>query len=240
MIVADTHVHTIMSGHAHSTLLEYLAEAKKKDHKFLFITDHTGILGLCRDDVAYFLCMKSTIPETHDGIHIIRGCEVNILDENATLDMRDDLLERSEWVIASLHIYLHKPVSVEQTTDIWLKVAENPHVDVIGHCGETCWMFDKEAVIKKFAECGKIVEVNSASIRKFAEFRENTREILLVCKKYGVRVVVSSDVHFAPLLGVVDESLELLREIEYPEELILNTDYERMAAVLSEKTGRRF
>ena len=41
-IIADTHVHTIASEHAFSTVLENHAAAKKKGLRFLAVTDHTG------------------------------------------------------------------------------------------------------------------------------------------------------------------------------------------------------
>ena len=40
-IIADTHTHTLMSTHAYSTIIENIAEAKKKGLKFIAITDHT-------------------------------------------------------------------------------------------------------------------------------------------------------------------------------------------------------
>jgi len=39
--IADTHCHTVASSHAYSTILENVAEAKKKDLKYIAITDHT-------------------------------------------------------------------------------------------------------------------------------------------------------------------------------------------------------
>lgn len=41
-IIAVTHVHTIASEHAFSTVLENYAAAKKKGLRFLAFTDHTG------------------------------------------------------------------------------------------------------------------------------------------------------------------------------------------------------
>ena len=41
-IIADTHVHTIASEHAFSTVMEIHAAAKEKGLRFLAVTDHTG------------------------------------------------------------------------------------------------------------------------------------------------------------------------------------------------------
>ena len=54
----DTHTHTVLSGHAHSTLLENLLFAKKKGLEGIVVTDHSGgmegvqsaaCVGLLRD-----------------------------------------------------------------------------------------------------------------------------------------------------------------------------------------------
>ena len=39
-LVADLHLHTIASGHAYSTIEEYVARAKKIGLKAIAITDH--------------------------------------------------------------------------------------------------------------------------------------------------------------------------------------------------------
>lgn len=234
-IIADTHVHTIMSGHAHSTLLENLNIAKEKGHKFLFVTDHSGVMSMCPDKLAYFLCLSSTLPDVYNGIRIVRGCETSIINTEAEIDFPEELAKSSEWLIASLHEYIFAPVGYDGTTDIWLKVAENPYIDVIGHCGEKLWRFDFEKCIKKFKEYNKIVEFNSSSIGKGKIEKEDAMQIARLCKKYDVSVVVSSDAHFAPLIGDVSESIEILDSVGFPKDLVLNTDYDKLNEYLNNK-----
>ena len=186
-IIADTHVHTIMSGHAHSTLLENFNVAKQKEHKFLFITDHSGEMCMSPDKLAYFLCLNSTLPDIYDGLRIVRGCEASIINTEAEIDFPEKSAKGSEWVIASLHEYLFPPVGYDETTNIWLKIAENPYVDVIGHCGEKLWKFDFEKCIKKFKEYDKIVEFNASSIGKGKIDREDAIQIARLCKKYDLK-----------------------------------------------------
>lgn len=234
-IIADTHVHTIMSGHAHSTLLENFNVAKQKNHKFLFVTDHSGELSMCPDKVAYFLCLNSTLPDIYEGVRIVRGCEASIINTEAEIDFPDSFAKNSQWVIASLHEYMFKPVGYDETTKIWLKIAENPYVDVIGHCGEKLWRFDFEKCIKKFKEYNKIVEINASSIRNGKIDKNDAMEIARLCKKYDVSVVVSSDAHFAPQIGNVKESIEILESVDFPEKLILNSDFAKMNNYLNNR-----
>ena len=195
-IIADTHTHTLMSGHAHSTLLENIQAAKQKKLRFLAVTDHTGLMPGSPDE-SYFTCMWSTMPDEYEGVYLLRGCEANILDETGKLDISDSVLDRLEWVIASIHSYLTKPMDSQRHTKLWLNIAANPRVDVIGHCGEEQFSFDYETVIKAFAEYGKIVEINASSYRARPSSRKNCQKIAKLCAQYGVPLVVSSDAHFA-------------------------------------------
>ena len=238
-IIADTHVHTIASEHAYSTVMEIVSEAKKKGLRFICFTDHAGkMIGAPTD--AYFACLRVGLPDEFDGVYILRGCEVNILDENGTLDLPSSLLDQLEWVIASVHGILTKPQTLEQSTKMWLNIAENPHVDVIGHCGDEKFRFDYERVIPEFAKHGKIVEINAASYRSRPTSVKNCVEIARLCAKCRVPMVLSSDAHFAGNVGEVSDAVRIVAEAGVPEELILNADSLRFARKLERMTKRRF
>lgn len=238
-IIADTHTHTLMSGHAHSTLLENIYAAKKADLKFLCVTDHTALMPGSPDN-SYFYCMWSTIPDEHEGVYLLRGCEANILDETGRMDVPDGMLEKLEWVIASIHSLLTKPMDTQRHTQLWLNIAKNPRVDVIGHCGEEKYRFDYEKVIPVFAENNKIVEINSSSFKNRPDCRKNCIEIARLCVKHGVDMVVSSDAHFAADVGNVQAAIKHLKEAGIPEESILNADAKRFSERISAMTGRTF
>lgn len=238
-IIADTHVHTIASEHAFSTVLENHAAAKKKGLRFLAVTDHTGKMPGAPTDT-YFLCLKNTLPREYDGVCFLRGCEVNILDEHGTLDLPDTLLDRLEWVIASVHGLLMPPMNAEKNTQMWLNVAKNPHVDVIGHCADADYPFDCERVIAAFAKEGKIVEVNASRCRAGSKNESCWIKVARLCTKHRVPIVLSSDAHFAGDVGNVENAIRIVREAQVPEELILNADATRFAKKLSEMTGKAY
>lgn len=238
-IIADTHTHTISSGHAHSTVLENAGEAARKGHRFLCITDHTkGIPGAPQD--LYFSALPKVLPEAYNGVYLVRGCEVNVTDASGNLDLPGRLLERLDWVIASMHTPAYASETREAHTRAWLNVAANPLVDVMGHLGDERYDFDHEAVLSACKKYGKIVEINAHSFKCRPGSPENCSDIAKWCLRLGVPVVASSDAHFAGNVGEVQASLDLLNEIGFPEELILNADAARFAAVLREKTGKRY
>lgn len=235
-LVADTHTHALACGHAYSTLLENISAAKKIGLSFLAYTEH----GPAMEDAPrrfYFHNIKN-LPDMVEGIGLLKGIEANICDYEGKLDLPDKDLAALDWVIASYHTQVIEPSSREDATKGWLAVVKNPLVDVLGHCGDSHYDFDHETVVRACKEYGKIIEINSHSFAVRSGSKENCREVALLCKQYEVPVVVSSDAHFVTSIGQVENSLAMLREIDFPSHLILNGEYDRFLAVVQEKTGR--
>lgn len=238
-IIADTHTHTIASGHAFSTITENVRAARERGLRFLCMTDHAPRL-LGAPTVVYFGGITGTVPLEIENVYILRGVEVNVLDSAGHLDLTEKELERLEWVIASMHNIVYTPEDVAAHTRAWLAVAENPNVDVMGHLGDGQYPFEHEEVIRACAKNGKIVEINNHSFNVRRGSAENCRDIAKLCMKHGVPVVVSTDAHYLDAIGRFEKSLAMLEEIGFPEELILNADFARFAKVVAEKTGRTF
>lgn len=221
-IIADTHTHTIVSGDAHSTLLENITAARDKGLLYLCATDHVcSIPRAPRPEYFMSLC---SVPREYEGVTLLRGVEANILDYDGALDVPERILDWLDWVIASLHDMVIAPAGRREHTRAWRAVAENPCVDVIGHCGDPRYHFDLDEVIPAFGRCGKLVEINSHSFEGRKGSAEGCEQVARKCMQYGVSVVVSSDAHFAGNVGNFRASLEMLERIGFPEELVLNAD----------------
>jgi putative hydrolase len=162
------------------------------------------------------------------------------MDEHGTLDLSAHILQKLDWVIASMHTVVLDPMDCERHTRAWLGVAENPDVDVLGHTGDSHYAFDHERVIEACARHKKLVEINAHSFLVRPGSPENCRAIARCCARHGVSVVISSDAHFAGTVGAVERSVAMLEEIGFPEELVLNADSDRFARFLKQKTGRDF
>ena len=67
---------------------------------------------------------------------------------------------------------------------------------------------------------------------------ERCVEIAKLCKRYGAKVCAGSDAHFAAAVGKVPRVLQMLKEIDYPEDLILNLDAERFFEYIEQKKRR--
>ena len=145
-----------------------------------------------------------------------------------------------DWVVASIHSCC-MPEGVVPTrelcTRLWLEVAKNPYVNVIGHSGSPDYAYDYERVIPEFGRNGKLVEINSHSFEVRASYIPNCREIARLCMKYRVPVIVNSDAHFSASVLDCSAGLEMLEEMGFPEELIINSSEERFRNYLKEHTN---
>ncbi len=234
-IIADTHCHTIASTHAYSTLYENVSYAKKNGIQYLAITDH-GVAMPDSPHIWHFYNYK-IIPRIIDGVTILYGVEANICDYEGTLDIDNTNVPELDWIVASYHEPVCEPSSIEDHTRGYINIAKNPYVDVIGHSGNGNYIYDYEKTIKVFKEYNKIVEINENSIyhRKNASF--NCREIAKICKKYEVTVIINSDAHIASQIGMVSNSIKLLKDIDFPKHLILNLDKDRFISYINKKRG---
>lgn len=233
---ADLHVHTVVSGHAYSTLQEVAREAKGKGLKLLAITDHGPAMpgGPCP---IYFANMR-IIPRQVEGVEIIRGVEANILEEG-TLDLSERLLNGLEFVLAGFHSECLEPqASVEENTRLMIKALENPHVDVISHPGNPRYQIDAEKLVRATKRLGKLVEINNSSFRVRQGSYENCLEIARWAVRLGVMITVNSDCHISYDVGECQLAQEILLAAKVPEELILNTKVERVKDYLEGRKRR--
>ena len=144
------------------------------------------------------------------------------------------------WLVASIHNLglpgLENP-TVEKCTQLWLNIAHDPKVNVIGHSGSPEFRYDYETVIPEFGRNHKLVEINAHSFEVRKANIPNCREIALCCKKHRVPIIVSSDAHFETQVKDHTAALEMLREIAFPEELILNANTNRLIEYLRAHTN---
>lgn len=236
-IIADLHTHTIASTHAYSTFSEMVRAAAERGLYALAVTDHARTMpGAPRE--WYFSCLHE-LPLHYRGVMTIAGIEANVLDFEGNLDLEKKDGERLDWVVASIHhlplVGLEDP-DVEKCTHLWLQVAKNPKVNIIGHSGDPLFAYDYDRVIPVFGENHKLVEINNHTFDARKQNVENCKKIALACKKYGVPIVVNSDAHFETQVGNFFHALEMLSEIDFPEKLILNASAQRLNDYLSRWT----
>jgi putative hydrolase len=235
-IQIDTHTHTVLSGHAHSTLIENVVGAKKAGLYGFVVTDHGPAIPGAPPD--FNLSTLKYLPEIIDGVRVYHGVEANIVDFEGSLDIREKYLKMPQFVIAGLHEVVIPTGGSSKDTDAIISALQNKYVDTISHPDNPSYSLDYEAVVKEAARLNKLLEVNDHSF----EFRpgglENAYAFLPLCARYGVRVVVSSDAHSTFGMGKFESALSTLEELSFPEELVVNATKERFEAYLEERSKR--
>lgn len=232
-ILVDPHVHTISSGHAYSTINEYVSQAKKIGLKAIAITDHSPNLpGTC--GLLHFrnLCI---IPKFLEGIRVYRGVELNIMDYNGNVDMSDKDLQNLDVVIASLHPPCIDNGGIDKNTNALISAMKNPLIKIIGHPGAPFYPIDVEKVVKCAKDTNTLLEINNTSLTpgNIRNDQECVKHIIEECKAVNHPLVVATDSHFHTYLGDFSHAIELLNNIKVPESLIINTDLTKFEKFLN-------
>ncbi len=198
----DLHTHTLASGHAYNTIKEMVRAASLAGLHMLGITEHAPKMpGTCQ--LYYFQNFK-VLPRTMEGVQLLFGAELNILDADGHVDLPEETLANLDITVASLHIPCITPGSIKENTRAVLNAIRNPYINIIGHPDDGRYPLDYEAIVLEAKKYHTLLEINNSSLNPQG-FRKNTREndleMLKLCKSYGVPVIVSSDAHFAGDVG---------------------------------------
>ena len=223
----DVHTHTLASGHAYNTMTEVVEAAAEKGLKILGIADHAPLMpGTCHE--FYFQNLVAVNREYYlekYGVKLLLGAELNIVDYRGRVDLPEPTLKRLDYCVASMHRPCLKYGSREENTRAAISVMDNPHVKILGHPDDGRFPLDYLAVVQAAKEKKVLLEVNNSSMNQNSYrmgARENYKEMLGYCVKYRVPVVVDSDAHFRTAVGNHENAEALFREIDFPEELIMN------------------
>lgn len=231
--VLDVHTHSLASGHSYSTIREMAYAAAEKGLKVLGITEHAPKMpGSCHE--FYFFNLK-VVPRQMCGVQLLLGSEVNIIDYDGSVDLREDLLKAMDVVIASFHPPCLKIGTREENTQAYIKAMQNPYVDIIGHPDDARIPIDLEAVIAAAKENHKLIELNNSSLRENGAREgafENQIRILELCRKYQTGVIIGSDAHIDIEVGNHERTDRVLAAVDFPKELLVNDSFEKLKPYL--------
>jgi putative hydrolase len=235
-IEIDTHTHTVLSGHAHSTLIENATWAAKKGLKGFVVTDHGPAIPAASPD--FNLGTLPFLPETIEDVRVYRGVEANIVDFDGKLDIREKYIKFVDYAIAGMHEVVIRTGGKKKDTEAVIDALQNKHIDIIAHPDNPSYSLDYEAVVKETARQNKLLEVNDHSFEYREGGIENALVYLPLCIRHGVRIAVSSDAHSAFGMGKFDAALHVLEQLRFPSELIVNATQARFEAYLEERNRR--
>lgn len=236
----DTHTHTLASGHAYSTVLENARAAADRGLRLLCVTDHAPAMpGTTVPD--YFLNVRVVDRELF-GVEIMMGSELNLMDFQGSVDLDPRRLGELDMAIVSMHRQcMPMDGDREANTQAFIAAMDNPAVCILGHPDDGKYPLDYPRLVRAAGEQGVLLEVNNSSLTP-GGYRlnapENCAQMLRECRRQGVPVVVGSDAHFASAVGGHQYAEALLRELDFPEELVLNGDPEGFKALVARRHAR--
>ena len=236
-ILIDAHTHTVASGHAYSTIQEMAHMAAEKGLQVLGITEHgPSIEGTC--PLLYFRNMF-VVPRQMYGVRLLMGCEINILDTSGRLDLDEQHQDFLDIRIAGIHRNCWQGGSKEENTEGMLNVIRNPRIHIISHPGDGTAELDFDALVLAAKESHTLLEVNNHSLapqRKKTVAKDNNLEIMRLCKRYEVPLILGSDAHVSFQIADYQRLYPLLAETDFPDELVMNYWPEKFFQYLGVKT----
>ncbi|MCD9153454.1 PHP domain-containing protein [Aeromicrobium duanguangcaii] len=209
LLRGDLHSHSDWSDGG-SPIEEMAAAAAWRGREYQAITDHSPRLtianGLSRERLEVQLEVIADLDTRLDGLTLLTGIEVDIhLD--GSLDQDDDLLDRLDVVVASVHSKL--AMDAPSMTRRMVAAVSNPHTDVLGHCtgrlveggrGQRRQsQFDAEEVFRACADHGVAVEINSRPERQ-----DPPDELIDLANELGCLFSIDTDAHAPGQLDFLD------------------------------------
>lgn len=193
----NLHTHTVASD-GHDSLEDMVDAAREHGFEYLAITDHSPNVaitqGLDIDRLKAQMDQIAELNDRHDNITLLRGIEVDIL-EDGTLDLPDDMLAKLDVVICAIHSKLNLPR--EQQTERVLRALDNPHVHILAHPTERRinergpMDLDMERIIKAAAERNIALEINAQPNRLDLD-----DAACKMARANGALIAISADAHF--------------------------------------------
>ena len=223
-IRGDLHDHSDWSD-GRDPMESMILAAKERGLQYLAMTDHSvgrGIAnGLSVARLEKHMATVRRLERDIGGIRLLCGTEMDIRADGS-LDYDDDVLERLDWVIASVHSAMGQDAST--MTERIIKAMHNPHVDVIGHLstrlvGERQPIeADFEAIFRAAATTGTALEINASPQRLDLKDNHAAR-----ARELGVPLVISTDAHTTEALDNTRYGVGVARRAWCEPHHILNT-----------------
>ncbi len=225
----DLHSHSDWSDGG-SPIEEMVMTAMELGRDYLALTDHSPRLRVANGLSAARLTKQLGVVDAvnqhlAEGFRLLRGIEVDILDDGA-LDQTDSMLAELDVVVASVHSKLRMERAA--MTRRMVAAVQRPQVNVLGHCTGRLVRgsrgvrpqseFEAEAVFSACAEHDVAVEINSRPERC-----DPPDELIEVAVAAGCLFSIDSDAHAPGQLDFLQYGAERASRLGVPPERVVTT-----------------
>jgi DNA polymerase (family 10) len=218
------HCHSTWSD-GKSTIAQMADAAGERGWSYIGITDHSQAAfyanGLSRERVLAQHDEIDVLNASRSDVRILKGVEADILADG-TLDYGDELLERFDYVVGSVHSRF--AMDRAAMTARVLRALANPHLTILGHptgrllLSREPYPIDVEAMLEKAAEVGAAVELNADPHRLDLDWRHIPR-----ARALGVPIEIGPDAHSPRGLDYMTTGIGIARKGGLAAHEVLNT-----------------
>ncbi len=195
-IRGDLQMHTVESDGDH-TLEELAQAAEDLGYEYIAVTDHTSYIGVTQgldeDDVAAYVEKIDEFNVNHQGVHVLKGIEVDI-HKDGHLDLPDLALEQMDIVLGAVHS--HFDLDEKKQTERILRAMENPYFNILAHpttrrIGSRDPIdLDLERIIEAALEYGCFLEINANPERL-----DIWDQYIRLAGEKGLKLSIGTDAH---------------------------------------------
>lgn len=190
------HVHTVYSD-GENTLEEIVRFCREAGFEYVGISDHSRSAyyarGLSEEDLLRQLEEIEALKKRYPDMAIFSGVESDIRADGS-LDYADEILQRLDFVIASVHSGFKMPL--EKMTERVVRALSHPLVTMLGHptgrllLGREGYPLNLDKVLQTALEHNVIVELNASPARLDLDWRH-----LKSAKEMGLLISINPDAH---------------------------------------------
>jgi histidinol phosphatase-like PHP family hydrolase len=226
LLKGDLQMHSNWSDGSGS--IREMAEAGvERNYEYIAITDHSKGLKIAGGiDETQLLQQAEEIDEINQSleeagkkVRVLRSIELN-LNLRGEGDMEEGALAKLDIVVGCFHSSLRK---TEDQTERYLAALRNPAIQILGHPRGRIYNFrmglkaDWPRVFALAAELNKAVEIDS-----YPDRQDLSPDLVLLAKKAGCRISLSTDSHGPSQLSFIKLGLASAMLAGIKEERILN------------------
>jgi len=239
MLLYDLHIHSHRSLCGTMTLAEIVAEARRRGLRGIAVTDHGLAMHVPRFYLHVF-CKR--YPGEVDGLRVYKGIELNLLDDDGTVDAPAELRPWFDYVALGHHPAdgLLPSHGRAANTDALLRALERHHwIDAIAHPTQRSHPVDFQRLLPAMARDGVAFELNESSHHFGKADPEHTADVLREAVALGVPVVTNSDAHVFSEIGEDEAIRQILDRAGIDPAVALNADGDGLEAWIQSRRQRR-
>ncbi|MEY9463908.1 DNA polymerase (family 10) [Bradyrhizobium ottawaense] len=229
-LVTDDDLRGILHCHTYASdgteTLETMAKAtRQRGFEYFGVADHSKSAhyagGLSHEQIAQQHREADRLNKRFGkDFRILKGIESDIL-AGGSLDYDDDVLERFDFVVASIHGRFK--LDRKAQTQRLLRAISDPHTTIIGHVTgrqlqrRPGYEIDVERVLRACAKHDVVVEINAHPWRLDLDWRWHRAAL-----EFGCMLSINPDAHSIPELDHMHWGVLMARKGGVPAERVLN------------------